>query len=693
MCRQTWSATACLVALLSFVLTLATVKGAPDVDDESCPVDAADCKLTSASIFSDREDPHYEDGIARDILKLCPLASSPMRHLLQKLLRSLRSSTSLASFLNMWPKEVSPEGWADHYTVANYIIVARFFLFLYTSRDKTYVNIPTTRSDPVDVVRVENVYASHFDVDGSPNFFYFEGILPEFIMKPLYVPMLTCFYSALRRMNTDNNELNGIFSDDLNDPFLNTWEVALNNTNIKSKFEWANKFFESATTWDGTNLWPVQMTNFQTYFKQDLWDDELEHAMAFHLIGVHRVESGSWVFDRLKGIEVLNLPYRIPLNMLGSLDVREHFGRYGADMYFDADGLPTLIQTPTGENITRGGKNWQYWKFVWRSTLVTAITLIDHLHTAHFRVGNMLSRSIRTALPPEDPLRRFMSIFSFGSTFVNMQAMHTLIGPNHLLNRATPFKDFTKLANIVPATEGLMRDVPDTPSVKALLYDDVFDQLDPKIKEAPFYADGKLVMGIIQKMIRKTLEKLWSSQCMENGMWHPDILALRKEIMNETIASHWSVNQTEYQVLQDVGGTCNASDSPYRNLMFTRLSAYIFVVTAWHRHVGFVGDYYMDPTLATMSWKDGEAFGRPRQHMIMTIINVFTSTKQPLLKEDYSHLFKGMVPDLEEDMTEIWREFQRDLEELEKEIDRRNSKRKVLNINFSPRVLESSVSK
>merc|ERR1711972_620138 len=125
-----------------------------------------------------------------------------------------------------------------------------------------------------------------------------------------------------------------------------------------------------------------------------------------------------------------------------------------------------------------------------------------------------------------------------------------------------------------------------------------------------------------------------------------------------------------------------------------RMNSMFFVVSAFHRHVGFVGDYYGDPSLATMSWKSGESYGRPRQHMIMTIINVFTSTRQPLLKEDYTHLFKGMKPpETEQILTNAWREFLADLDEVEAAIDRRNAKRKIKNYNMSPRFLEGAVSK
>jgi len=134
---------------------------------------------------------------------------------------------------------------------------------------------------------------------------------------------------------------------------------------------------------------------------------------------------------------------------------------------------------------------------------------------------------------------------------------------------------------------------------------------------------------------------------------------------------------------------CNQID----DIRSQRLAAYIFMVTGFHRHVGFVGDYYGDPSLATMSWKSGEAFGRPRQHMIMSVVNVFTSTRQPLLKEDYTHLFSDLEPELSQSLTKAWRDFQSDLKEVEEEIDRRNEAREIKNINMSPKVLECAVAK
>mmetsp|Transcript_80018 Transcript_80018/g.259395 ORF Transcript_80018/g.259395 Transcript_80018/m.259395 type:complete len:724 (-) Transcript_80018:500-2671(-) len=636
-----------------------------------------------------------EDGIANDIHKMCPVAGSGIRNYFQGLMKWFGRRIGFHKMLSLWPEDIASEGWSDDYTTVNYLVVARIMVGLYWTRDPSWVKIPTAMATDKeeDLIRVENVHAPHEDIDGSPNFFWMESFVPSFFLKYAYMPAVTCFYSTLRRMSTHNNELNGTFEDSLDDPFMNTWEVVMNNTKYKKKVDWVMAFYDNAHSMDGQPLWPKQMTQFSLYFKKDEWEDRLEYAIAFHLIGAHRVEAGSWDFGNLPGIESVTLPFRVALNIFSTFEVRLHMGKYGTDLYFNEDGLPVLIKTPDGEIVLRGDKSWQYWKFVWRSTFITVITLVDHLHLAHFRTANLLSRAVREALDPEFPIRRLASIFTFGSIFVNLQAMHTLAGPNHLLHRATPFKEFTKLSSVVPSGDsGIITDITDLPAIKALMVDQEWEKLHPKLKEAPFFADGRLLVGAFRKLMDSIFAVSWEgTMCSANGTYSLNMKRMRTVIFNESREAHYALTPEAYEWLSAKVESCNTGNA--KRVMADRLVAYFFIVTGWHRHVGFVGDYYADPELATMSWKDGEKFGRPRQHIITTIINVFTSTHQPLLKEDYSHLFDGMKPDLGKEYKSTWKMFLKDLDEIEAEINRRNMKREILNINMSPLILESAISK
>lgn len=616
--------------------------------------------------------------IEEDMARLCPLLKAGAAFYAFTG-RFLSRTTGTMSMASLWPRGVHPELFADEYTVSVLTIVGRILLGLYKTRDKSYVNIPTAMLDHDAVLDVENIHAPLYDVDGSPNFYWFEAIFPQFILRRLYVPLMTCFYSGLRKMNTDGE---GNLDDALDDPAYNTWEAVLKNSNM-SKRDWVLSFYDIAHTWDGNLLWPKQMTDFSVYFKKDEWEDQLERAIAFHLIGTHRLEAGSFSVD-VPGIGSMKLPYRIALNVFSELSVRDGFGRYGVDLYFNEDELPVLLVTPDNHTVVRGDKQWQYWKFVWRSTLITGITLVDHLHFTHFRSASLLSRATRIKLPSDHPQRRLLSIFTFGSIFVNIQATHVLLGPNHLLHRATPFSDFLKLSHKVPK---MLDDVTDAPSIQAIVEDAVWNEkLSPKLRSLPYYADGRLLWESIKKFITEILRR--SNICTEEGALQEVITDFKKELLAET-------SEAEYRIdarLKEFAGNVNCTDT-FLNVLQHRMAVYIFIVTGYHRHVGFVGDYYADPGLASMSWKSGEPYGRPRQHMIMSVVNVFTSMQQPLLKEDYTHLFRGLDPDREEHMTKAWQNFQADLQKVEEEIDRRNKEREIININMSPKVVESAVSK
>merc|ERR1711988_952669 len=99
-------------------------------------------------------------------------------------------------------------------------------------------------------------------------------------------------------------------------------------------------------------------------------------------------------------------------------------------MYFNSDMEPMMIETPSGDRIWRSealSATWQYWKFVWRSSLFLTVTAVDHLWTTHFSIANALAAASREALAPAHPLRRLLSIFTYGTIAVNKDAAHQLV--------------------------------------------------------------------------------------------------------------------------------------------------------------------------------------------------------------------------------------------------------------------------
>lgn len=601
------------------------------------------------------------------ITGMCPTTKITGGKLMGGLLRMLSYFSQVVDRMTPW-KDMFTAGWADDYSIATYEFIGQVTMRIYKARNKDYVNVPTEMGGD-EVVKVGSNYVPHDDVDGTPNFLWIEryipGFLKPFILKPFYAPFLTCFMGGLASMP---------FEDTIDDPKFNTWSI-LDGTKYNDKKEWLLSFYNNLKTMNGDPSWPTQRMDFTTLYRNgDHWDDGLESTMAFVGIGVHRVESVSQEFAG----EVL--PFAIKLNDFNSLAVRPHFGKYGGDMYFTAEGLPAGLQTSDGKWIKRGEKDWQYWKFVWRSSLVTVITLCDHLYLTHFKASNTLARASRVALPPDHSLRRLLSIFTFGAIFVNLQAQFVLVGKDGLLNRATPFENFADLSDVVPQ---MIQDVAAAPGMGAIIDDEVFEKLPAKLQEAPFYADGRLVFKSMLKLAQRFNKA--SGQCagLKHDIHIQKFIRMLKHQMEE---SKYKSNFTSLNLAAD-------DTTEVCAIMDKRLAVYMFMVSAWHSHVGFVGDYYADPDLAGMSWKEGESFSRPRQAMITSIINIFTSTKQPFLMEDYTHLFKGLGADLSAKSTKIWHDFVEDLHQVKKEIDRRNTGRSVPNINMDPAILECSVAK
>jgi len=329
-----------------------------------------------------------------------------------------------------------------------------------------------------------------------------------------------------------------------------------------------------------------------------------------------------------------------------------------------------MIHTTDGREIGRGDKNWQYWKFAWRSSFLTIITLLDHLHMTHFRAGSTLAKAARATLSPNNPLRRLLSVFTFGTIDVNLGAAHTLVGPEHTLHRASPFRDFEDLSSVVPTL------LEEPFALHAPLYaDEAFDKLPELAKVSPYFADGKLLYGAIDRLVHKYFA------VYEDGICKDGILSENSEAYLFTATLLASYQNAHYQSSLELDMTCSA--------LKKRLSSIIWTVTGWHRHVGTVGDYYSDPELAAMSWKEGEAYSRPRQHMILAIITAFTAKKQPKLIEDYAHVFKGI--DNEDLVVNIWEEFKQELDEISTLIDKRNSERKIKNYHQDPNIVECSV--
>merc|ERR1719375_1828815 len=99
----------------------------------------------------------------------------------------------------------------------------------------------------------------------------------------------------------------------------------------------------------------------------------------------------------------------------------------------------------------------------------------------------------------------------------------------------------------------------------------------------------------------------------------------------------------------------------------------IFAVTGHHRHVGTVADVAADPEFSTFSWKEGEAHGRPLQHLQMALIAASTAKTMPKILNDFSHLAHGL-PKQDNAVLALQR-FQVSMQDVAAKIETRNAAR------------------
>jgi len=448
----------------------------------------------------------------------------------------------------------------------------------------------------------------------------------------------------------------------------NTWiqaSVGIGRDFAREK-DWILAMWAPYTLADGSAQWPKVEVDFaQLFLKADVWDDGLEQAIAFSSIGTHRVEIANKVFGGEQ------LAFVVKNNAYASLEVRPGFSRYGADMYFSESGMPVLVVTPDGTEVGRGSKDWQYWKFVWRSSLASMITLQDHLQMAHYKVANVLAASTRRALQPEHPARRVLTIFSFGSISVNYKSMFALSVEDSALNRMLPVKDFKSLAQIVPES------LPDiTETVKYFADESQWAQLPSRLQEAPFYADGILLFRALRGLVQGYFDLFRDQWCRQEDDTLEDLglIALERDLAATLAAAHYQGEYVERK-------TCAQAAE--------RFTAALYTVTTYHRHVGQVGDFYLDPEVAAFSWRDGEPTPRPMHALITSIITAGTGLPQPKLDEDFSHVFNGM--DREGDAKALWAKFRKELRDISATVAARNAKRTVPYYRADPSIVECSV--
>jgi hypothetical protein len=441
-----------------------------------------------------------------------------------------------------------------------------------------------------------------------------------------------------------------------------------------TKKEFMEGFFSKYKTGDGDPAYPATEINFRgSFYDSDIgmWSDDTEKFIAWSHFGQGMLDP---VHDQG------SLKFVIRTNDFSGLTVRPHFSRIGADMYFDEHGSPSMIETPDKVQIWKSSAKpatWQYWKFAWRSSAFLKVTALHHLWATHFTAANAMAAASREGLPPKHPLRRLMSIFTFGSIGVNNDAFHQLLGSRGLLHRSSPFFDW------MDVNKALFESIPSLEaSFGHFVSETKMNELPQKIKETPYIQDGQLLFNEIMSLVSDWFG-LYPNWCQNGNVVDPDILYFWQR------ARLWTNYRQHFEADALFLGMVEGSGVLKCEGFQKGMAIHFFHVTGYHRQVGTVADIAIDPDFAGFSWKDGEAFVSPRQAAQLLFISASTATKWPKISEDYSFIADGIS--METEARAILGNFKSHMAALRDTINQRNSEREHPYNQMHPDFVECSV--
>lgn len=431
----------------------------------------------------------------------------------------------------------------------------------------------------------------------------------------------------------------------------------------------------------------------------EITSDRALESLVFRSVGAHRLEaltdggtidfnpvSLGGALDSLLAAAVAALPAearsraRYVVRMEGlydDLQVRDGMARWGGNAYFDGRGRILAIQRAGEVAVPGGGRSWEYFKFVFRSSLLATVTAVDHLVVTHILAAETLAVSMWETLDADSGLRLLLAPHTYGTLAINANAAMNLFPRNMLVHRASPwaeeaFEPQDGSTGLIWAKSRLLRYRKFEERYAA--YRDVVDrtrvaywspgQDGEDAPEIPFFEDGMAYFRIIRQHVNDVVSTIYSwghFRC--NIRLRRDVGAQR--FVNRFFAlgdpgspDFWP---TEFR---EAHSSCNA--------LISLLAETIFLVSGWHRHVGTVADFYRDLRFASTAWKEGELQPRPKHGILTLLLAATTNAILPKMATaaNQTHIFASQ-PKLQR----VFEDFAHRLEGLQTEIEVRNRRR------------------
>lgn len=488
------------------------------------------------------------------------------------------------------------------------------------------------------------------------------------ILKPLQM----CAFHLMRNQPMDD----GVLGAPGNTP-ENSWDLILDEA-IKTKEDYVMSHFDYQNP-DGKPIYPIKEIDFGRIFRDSGggFVDMLEGRLALDVLGTHLVSEVAEP-QEINGERAVLV---VETSGLALFRRRPGFAAWGADMFFNKDGQPLMIRTPEGRTVEPRSSDWRYWKFVFRSSLFNRVTLVDHLWFTHYTAAASMAKIARKVITADHPLRRLLTMLTFGTIAVNYDGVHMLVGPSQILHRMSPFEDWEEVATVgearvLPGFRGYF---------ECFVNHTAWQELHPRVRQTPFYEDGKPLFAAMSRLIEKLfgLYPQWCSSDSADEIVDPEVHAYVRGV-EAWLRKFRTAGGTDATWLKGTSAAWTCAGAK------RMLTVQMFAVSGFHRHVGHVADLVRNPELVGSAWVYGEDAPRPRQAIQYAALAASTGKVAPKIHQDYSHLFAGVERGL--NAREVLGDFREQLLALERVIDKRNTERELPYFKMHPRHVESSVS-
>eukprot|EP01084_Bolivina_argentea_P294905 507573_1 len=343
--------------------------------------------------------------------------------------------------------------------------------------------------------------------------------------------------------------------------------------------------------------------------------------------------------------------YQSDVSHLSKYKVRNGFHCYGAIAYFDKHyKLTSIYISHLDKRIYCNDiKNIGYAKYVYLTSIIGLMTLVNHAFITHMIESAALSKCMCESLPHNHWLSRFLLIFTFRTNYINESIHQILMKKNGLVHRIWGFE----YSSVEKIAKYILDNYDFTP---------FYERYDLSMKNTPdeifpFIIDSKEYYDCIYNFTQNYVNSYYN----ENDSDHKYIQYFYENICKNLKINDENNNQCE------------------KNKLCHVITNLICTVTAYHEQVGGVMDYVN----IKLDWLDTKLYKNKsdicqvskNDFVASAALVMLTGVRNPGIINDFKHIL--LKDDKLEKNKQIFDKWQNELNQLAERINQRNKKRRI----------------